>query len=494
MKPILQMKGITKSFNNVVVLDNVDLEVSSGQVHALLGENGAGKSTLMKILSGVYKKDCGEIYINGEKVENESPLEANERGISIVHQELSLVSSLSVMENVYLGREYMKNSLFIDFDELRGKTEKILKLLDAHFLPNTKVADLSIADKQLVEIAKALSIKSKILVLDEPTSSLSGKEIEKLFDIIRKLQSQNVSIIYISHHLDEIFEIADRITILRDGRKVHSGKIDEIDEKGIVRHMAGRPIQNLNIKRHNANFGKTIIEVKNLAKRNKIHNVNFEIREGEIVGFAGLVGAGRSDIAKIIFGLESYDKGDIYYLGKKVYFKSSTEAANNKIAYVPEDRRRGGVLHKTEIVKNITLKYLDKKFFINFSEEEEIANKMIKLLNVKCENIYQKAGELSGGNQQKAVLSKWLFLEPKLLILDEPTRGIDVNAKFEIYEVIRDLADKGVAIMLISSELPELLSLSDKIEVVREGTIVKEFLREEATQEKIMYYAVGGTK
>lgn len=494
MKPILQMRGIKKSFNNVVVLDNVDLEVEPGEVHALLGENGAGKSTLMKILSGVYKRDQGEVYINGKKVEIKGPLDANKHGISIVHQELSLISSLTVMENVYLGREYMKNSLFIDFEELRKKTEKILRLLDASFLPTTKVEDLSIADKQLVEIAKALSTESKILVLDEPTSSLSGKEIEKLFDIIRKLQSQNVSIIYISHHLDEIFEIADRLTILRDGKKVHTGKIDGIDEKGIVRHMAGRPIKELNIKRCNTNFGKTVIKVKGLTKSSKIHDVNFEIREGEIVGFAGLVGAGRSDIAKIIFGLESYDKGDIYYLGRKVCFRSSTEAANNKIAYVPEDRRKSGVLHKTEIVKNITIKHLDKKFFIDFFEEKEIAKKMVKFLNVKCKNIYQKAGELSGGNQQKVVLSKWLFLRPKLLILDEPTRGIDVNSKFEIYEIIRDLADKGVAIMLISSELPEILSLSDKIEVVRGGNIVKEFSREEATQEKIMYYAVGGTK
>lgn len=488
----LHMKDITKSFNKVTVLNRVDFQVHQGEVHALVGENGAGKSTLMKVLTGVYQKDQGEIMIQGEAVDIGNPMEAKDMGISIVHQELSLISSLSIMENIFLGREDASRG-FIDYNTLKQKAEKILKELEADLDPLEKVSNLTIAEKQVVEIAKALSVKAKILVLDEPTSSLSQKEISKLFDIINKLKAQNVSVVYISHHLDEIFRIADRITILRDGEKVYTGEVKVLTENDIIRHMVGREVKNLIPAETRDFLGDTVLEVKNLTKKDKFYDINFKIRAGEVVGFAGLVGAGRSDIAKALFGLEKYDEGEILYYGKPVRFKNSAQAADQGIAYVPEDRRRSGLLLKSEIYKNITLKYLDRSFQIDSSSEMKIASDMVAKLKIKCKDIYQKARELSGGNQQKVVLSKWLYLKPKLLILDEPTRGIDVNAKLEIYHIIRQLTAEGVAIILISSEMPEILSLSDKIEVVRGGKIVKELKREEATQEKVMYYAVGGT-
>jgi len=487
----LYMRNISKSFNKVMVLKDVDFELKRGEVHALVGENGAGKSTLMKILTGIYQKDHGEILINGEEIDIENSMAAKNMGISIVHQELSLISSLSIMENIFLGREEAVRG-FIDFDSLRVKAERILKELDTDLDPLEKVSNLTIAEKQVVEIAKALSVKAQILVLDEPTSSLSQREIQKLFDIIKKLTASHVSVIYISHHLDEIFDIADRITILRDGEKIYTGRVEDLTEDDIIRHMVGREVKNLIPEKTRDYRGETVLEVKNLAKRDKFYDVSFKIRSGEVVGFAGFEGAGRSDIAMALFGLEIYDEGEIIYCGKPVKFKNSAQAANLGIAYVPEDRRISGLLLKSEIYKNITLKYLDRSFRINSKLELEIAMDMVERLRIKCKDIHQKARELSGGNQQKVVLSKWLYLKPKLLILDEPTRGIDVNAKLEIYLIIRQLAAEGVAILLISSEMPEILSLSDKIAVVRGGRITKELMREEATQEKVMYYAVGG--
>lgn len=490
---ILSMQGICKSFNNVKVLNNVNFDIKHGEVHALVGENGAGKSTLMKILTGVYKMDQGKILLNGKEVLIDNPKKAKEIGISIVHQELSLISSLSVMENIFLGYEPIKNG-FIDYNEMKKNTIDILKKLDVDLKPEILINSLNVANKQLVEISKALSQNPKILVFDEPTSSLSQNEIRKLFSVIQKLKSSGVAIIYISHHMDEIFEISDRITVLRDGERIFTGDTNSTNRESIIRYMVGREISSY-IPQANHKPDNIVLEVINLSKKGKFNNISFNVRAGEVVGFAGLIGAGRTDVAKAIYGIEKYDSGEIKYMGKYIYSQNPFQMSNIGVAYVPEDRRKEGLLLSTEIYKNISLKYIDRrKIIIKKSEETNLAIKMVEMLRVKCQTIKQKAAELSGGNQQKLILARWLSLNPKLMILDEPTRGIDVNAKVEIYNIIHQLVQKGVAIILISSEMPEILALCDRIEVMKEGRIVKELLKNEATQESIMNYAVGVDK
>lgn len=488
---ILSMQGITKSFSGVTVLKDVSLDLEPGRVHAIIGENGAGKSTLMKIMTGVYTKDSGIVNYKGENIENITPRKSKEMGISIVHQELSLISSLSVMENIYLGSENTKSLGLIDFATMKKNAQVILDDLHVEFSPETIVSELTVANKQIVEIAKALSLNADVVVLDEPTSSLTQKETANLFRIINKLKEQNKAIVYISHHMEEIFEITDDLTILRDGECVHCCETKDISEDEIIRYMVGRELKNLDIHL-NSEFGETVIDVKNLSDRHKVKDNSFTIREGEILGFAGLIGAGRTELAKTIIGLSDHYDGEIEFLGKPVHIKNTTHSSNLGIAYIPEDRRKEALLLQTEIYKNITLKYIDSNFLIDGKDETKVSEEMSTALKVKSTGIHQPVRELSGGNQQKVILARALLQKPKLLILDEPTRGIDVNAKAEIYQIIRDLANSGVAIMLISSEMSEILTLTHRVAVMSGGTIVKELETKDTNQEEIMYYAVGG--
>jgi ribose transport system ATP-binding protein len=494
MNPILKMQNISKGFPGVKALDAVNIEVFEGEVVALAGENGAGKSTLMKILGGVYQPDSGEIFVNGNPVLIRNVNDSAKYGVGFVHQELNVLDNLTVAENVFLGREPKTFGFLVDRKRLNANADIYLKRLGLDISPKTPLDELSIAQQQMVEIAKALSLNAKILILDEPTSSLTLTETETLLSVIKELRNQGVSIIYISHRLGEIKEIADRVVTLRDGKNAGVLQKNEINHDAIVKQMVGRDIERF-YKPPVQIEQITMFEVENLrTSRYPNKSVSFKINKGEIVGFAGLVGAGRSEAAQSIFGVDSNLSGKISIEGKPIKINNSKEAIKNGIYLVPEDRRNTGLILDFTIRENITLPSLEKfskTSLISKKAECVVSKEMCEKLNVKTPSIETNVSNLSGGNQQKVVLAKWLSLNPKLLIFDEPTRGIDVGAKSEIYQLMRKLAEQGVAIMMISSDMEEILGESDRIAVMHEGTITGILSREEASEEAIMKLAVG---
>ncbi len=498
MTEILKINNICKSFSGVTVLKNINFSIQKGELHAIVGENGAGKSTLMKIIAGELEPDDGKIYLNGTEVKFHSPIDAIRAGISLIHQEFSLVPQLTVYENIFLGREISKKFLKINFIDKKAMKKAALEVLKTFGMLNipvdSKVKNLSVADKQLTEIAKALSTNSSILIMDEPTAALTLRETELLFSILKNLKAQGVTIIFISHRLEEIFEIADVVTVLRNGELVGTKKIDEITMEEVVSMMVGKSMKSrFPEKPIRAISDEKVLEVKNLSS-DAFKNVNFVLHKGEILGIAGLVGCGNMQVGESIFGLRDFD-GEIYLEGKRVDISKPTDAIKAGIFLVPEDRHDLGLVLQRSVKENHALPNLDlfSEFgFVSQKEEKQSVRASISYLNTKVSSINQRVDNLSGGNQQKIVLGKWLVRSPKILILDEPTRGIDIGAKYEIYKFMYDQALKGVSIILISSELAEVLSLSDRILVMSEGRITGELDPKNASQEDILKFAVKG--
>lgn len=500
----LKALNICKKFSGVTALDNASLEIESGEVLALLGENGAGKSTISKIISGIYTADSGEIFIDNNQVNISSISDAEKNGISIIHQEIMLISEMKIFENIFLGREIKKRNGFTDDKKMIEQTNKFLEKFNFDISANTKVAKLSIAQQQIIEIIKAVSFNSNIIFMDEPTSSLTDKETQYLFKIINDLKNQNVSIIYISHKLEELFAIGDRITVMRDGSTVGTVKTLETNKNELISMMVGRTLNNyykrtfIENNKYNSKYNseynnkEKILEVKNLYGKPYLKNINFSLYKGEILGFAGLVGAGRSELMKIIFGIDKKEKGEIYIDGNLASINNVSDTIKYGIALLPENRKEEGLVLENNVGYNITLCILNK--FINFIKvnnlkENSIIKKYIDKLSIKTSSSKQMVKFLSGGNQQKIVLAKWLATSPKVLILDEPTRGIDVGSKSEIYEIMDKLVLKGVSIILISSELPEVIGMSDRIAVMHNGCITGILNRDDFSQEKIMHLA-----
>lgn len=492
---LLQMEHIGKVFPGVIALDDVEFELCQGKVHILLGENGAGKSTLMKILSGAYQKTAGRILLEGADIEIKSPGHAQALGISIIYQELNLVPYLSAGENIFLGREPTKIPGVVDFGELYGKAQMLLDGLGVEINAKTPVAELGIAQQQMVEVAKALSLDARILIMDEPTSSLTEQEIGQLFAAIRKLRDKGVAIVYISHRMEELFEIGDRVTVLRDGRYVGTHKLSDISKDELVQMMVGRQLTQQYPKR-SANIGEEVLRVENLAVKGKLNNISFSLRKGEVLGIAGLLGSGRTELARAIFGLERIASGSIHVKKKMRKIRSPQKAIDLGIGFLTEDRKMQGLVMLLSVKENISLPSvarLSRFGVMNTAEETEAAQRFVNDLRIKTPSLEQKVMFLSGGNQQKVVLSKWLCSHAEILIFDEPTRGVDVGAKVEIYELMNELTAKGVGIIMISSELPEILGMSDRILVMAQGTIAGQFLSAEANQEKILHCALGET-
>ncbi|MDW8206972.1 MAG: sugar ABC transporter ATP-binding protein [Chloroherpetonaceae bacterium] len=489
------MRHISKQYPGVRALDDVSLTVYPGEVHALLGENGAGKSTLMKILAGAQSRDSGEILLYGQPVAIDSPHRAMELGIAIIYQEFNLVPYLSAGENIFLGREPRATLPgFVDFKALYRMAQEILDRLGVKIDARTPVNQLSVAQQQMVEIAKAASQQARILVMDEPSATLTDHELQALFQLIRQLRDEGVSILYISHRLEEIFEICDRATILRDGRWIATRSVSDLTREEIIRLMVGRELREA-IPKVAVEPGPPALAVKHLNRAGVLHDVSFHVCRGEIVGLAGLVGAGRTETARAIFGADPIDSGTIEVFGRPVTIRSPQDAIRHGIGLVTEDRKQQGLVLGMAVRENTTLANLgalSSLGFIRRNAERQVAEQYRKSLAIKTPSIEQTVQNLSGGNQQKVVLAKWLFTGSKILIFDEPTRGIDVGAKSEIYRLMNDLAAQGVAILMISSELPEILGMSDRILVMHEGRIAGELSRAEATQEKIMHLATGG--
>jgi len=497
MSEFLEMRGIVKKFPGVLALDHVNLTVKKGEVHALLGENGAGKSTLMKILSGAYQKDEGEIFFDGKQVEINSSHDAQELCISTIYQELNLTEQLSVAENIFMGRQIMKNRFMVDWKKMYGEAQKLLDDLGVEINAHTLVRDLGVAHKQMVEVAKALSINSKVLIMDEPTAPLTNREIDTLFKTIRMLKARGVSIIYISHRLEEVMEVCDRATIMRDGNNVTELNVADTNIDEIIRYMVGRELKEKFPKIH-IEAGEERLRVEKINAGKQVKDICLSVRGGEILGIAGLVGAGRTETARAIFGMDPKESGRIFIDGKEVEINQPLDAIKAGIGFVTEDRKGEGLVLPMPISQNMTLATLDKfgsAAHMNLTSEKNTVLEYIQKLNVKTPSHVQLARNLSGGNQQKVVLAKWLLSDSKVIIFDEPARGIDVGAKIEVYNIINDLIRAGVAVIMISSELPEVLGMSDRVAVMHQGEITGVFDNDETlTQEKILYYATGGDK
>lgn len=490
-REILRMENISKSFPGVKALDDVRFNAYEGEVMALLGENGAGKSTLMKILSGVYTKDKGKILLNGKELEVLNPKDASDKGIAIIHQELNLVPNLTVYENIFLGREETTTYKTLKKDYMIKEAKKLLDRLKVDIDPTLKINEISLAKQQMVEIAKALSLNTSVIIMDEPTDTLTDKEVDILFDVIRELKAEKKAIVYISHRLKEVFEICDRVTVLRDGKFIDERLVSEIDEDEIIKLMVGRTLDE-QFPYLKTNTSEFVFEVKNLTNK-YVKNISFSLKRGEVLGISGLVGAGRSELGKTIFGLYPIDEGEMILEGKKVEFKSPKEAIENGIMYVTEDRKSEGLVLTMDVKSNITLSSLDKfkrALGLDKKKEERISEDYRKKINIKTPTLTQKVKNLSGGNQQKVAIAKSLLTQPKVLILDEPTRGIDVGAKREIYDLLNAIKKEGHSVIMISSEMPEILGMSDRIIVMHEGKIKGELTKEEATSEKIMNYII----
>ena len=490
---ILEIKGVSKSFVGVKALQNVSFQVRKGDVHALLGENGAGKSTLMKILSGAYNKDCGQIFVNGKEAEIRNTKDSERLGIAIIYQELNLIPDITVAENIFLARQPKKHGL-LDWKKMTEDAEEILDYMDVAINPRAIVSSLSVAQQQMVEIAKAISLHSQLLIMDEPTSTLTEGETRKLFSVINNLKSKGISMIYISHRMEEIFEICDSYTVLRDGTFVHSGEIKEVDVNQIIEYMVGRSLASVYPEKKNK-VGEVILEADHISNGKEVKDVSFSLRKGEILGFAGLVGAGRTETLKAVFGADSGAKGEIKINGKPVQIRSPRDAIKLGIGFLPEDRKKEGLVVDLPVLDNTVMAKPEKAMehgMFSAKKAKEICQKYIRELLIKTPSEMQMAKFLSGGNQQKVVLAKWLNCEPEIIVLDEPTRGIDVNAKMEIYNIIVKLAEEGTSIIMISSEMPELIGLCDRVIVMHEGCVTGELDRRTLSQQQIMHYATGG--
>jgi ribose transport system ATP-binding protein len=491
---LVQMEGIDKSFPGVHALNQCRFELRAGEVHALVGENGAGKSTLMKILAGIYPKDAGQIWINGRAVEMHGPRSAQALGISMIHQELNLMPHLTVAQNVFIGREPRRGLGFmLDEDALNQATQRLFDTMHLKLDPRTRVADLTVAKQQVVEIAKALSYNSQVLIMDEPTAALTETEIAELFTIIRQLRAGGVGIIHISHRLEELKQISDRITVMRDGHTIDTVQTADASIEEIIRMMVGRTIYESSPEVPEVGNPEVVLEVRNLNRGNQLRDINFELKKGEILGFAGLMGAGRTEVARAIFGADPIDSGEIYIHGQRVKLHNPRDAVRQGIGYLSEDRKRYGLALGLDVEANIVLasfkKFLGWLGWVNQSQTSEAAQVYVNALSIKTPSIQQRVKNLSGGNQQKVVIGKWLTANTEILIFDEPTRGIDVGAKSEIYKLLNELARQGKAIIMISSELPEILRMSHRILVMCEGRITGELSSREATQEAIMRLA-----
>ena len=498
-KKLLDMKNISKTFGNVQALKGVSLDLYAGEVLALMGENGAGKSTLMNILSGSLQPTEGEIYLNGEKVVVPDPITAKKLGIAKIHQELQIVPELSVAENIFLGRWKTSAGPAVDFKAMKDEAKVYLDMLDVHVDPSKKLKDLRIGEQQLVEIAKAISLNSKIIVMDEPTSAISEKEAEKLFTIIRRLRGEGKGIIYITHRMEEIFKIADRLTVMRDGQYIGTVKAAETSKDEIIRMMVGRDMSE-QYPKDPTEKGEVALEVKNLTYtppmgsfRRSLKNISLKVRHGEVLGIAGLAGAGRSEFFECLAGVHHGDtRGEIIIEGRPVTIKTPADAIRAGISFATEDRKGSGLVLQRSIGENMSLPLLKKfssMFFMKHQEEKKVWQEQMEALRVKAPGSKTLASSLSGGNQQKVVLARWLMTHPKILLLDEPTRGIDVGAKAEIYQLINNLAKQGMAIIVVSSELPEVIGISDRIVTFCEGELTGEFMQEDATQEKLLQSA-----
>ncbi|WP_066646440.1 sugar ABC transporter ATP-binding protein [Christensenella timonensis] len=489
--PVLEVKGVSKAYAGVTVLSEVDFDLYPGEVHALIGENGAGKSTLSKIISGVTEKSAGTMYRNGQEYNPVDTHDANRQGISIVHQEFNLIPVLSVAQNICLGKEHSKGG-FIDEKESARISEDMLKKLELDIPVKRKVRYLSVAQQQLVEITKCLCENSDIIIMDEPTATLTLNETKQLFKIIKSLQEKGVSIIYISHKLEEIFAIAQRITVLRDGQKVGTYGTEELDEEKLVTLMVGREISSM-YEHKNTAQDEVVLKAEHLTKAGLVGDVSFELKKGEILGFGGLVGAGRTELMKMIFGEYPIDAGSVELFGKKIAKPKIKNMVENGLVYLSESRKEEGILANMQVKDNITLavlKSMVKGLFISPQREKKLSKEMIGKLDIKTQGLSQKVGHLSGGNQQKVVLAKWLATDVKVLILDEPTRGIDVGAKHEIYKLMNELCAKGISIIMISSEMPELIGMCDRLIVMSEGRMTAELRGDEIQETAIMNAAI----
>lgn len=495
VEPILQIRGIVKTFPGVKALQGVNLDIYPGECHALLGENGAGKSTLIKILAGIHRQDAGDIILDGKKIKIPDVHSSKKLGISVIHQELILVPYMTITENIFLGQELKQNILFIDKKVMKKEAQEVLDKFNLNLSADQHVASLSIAQQQMVEIAKALSVDARIIIMDEPTAALTNRETDQLFLLVEKMKMKNIAIIFISHRMDELYKLSEKITVIRDGQYIGTCITKETNRKDLIAMMVGRSLEDFYQKKTHKK-GNVILQVNKLNRSGVLKDISFSLKKGEILGLSGIVGAGRTELARALFGIDTIDSGEILIDGKLVFINKPGDAMNLDIGFVPEDRKRQGLFLQETLGFNISIQSLKGCFrLIQFSKkiENRIIQNGIKSLSIKSYSKKQKISELSGGNQQKAVIAKWLARHPDILILDEPTRGIDIGAKTEIYKIISSLAASGVAIIMISSELPEILNMSDRILVMYKGQITGELAGSEATQEKIMHYATGGS-
>ncbi len=488
----LEVRNVSKRFDATAALTDVSLELRAGEIHALVGENGAGKSTLVKILAGVHVPDSGTILLDGVEVQIPDPVTARLLGIAVVHQEPRLFPDLSVAENVFLAHPPTRRLGAISWAEMRQMAAALFEELGVHLDVGATVRGLSMADQQLIEIAKALSVDARVLILDEPTSALSAHEVERLFAIVRRARDRGVAVLFVSHRLEEVFELCDRATVFRDGRHIITASVGDLTTADLVRHMVGRAVTLF--PKAEAPIGEVLLEVRHLSRPGAFQDVSFKVHAGEIVGMAGLVGAGRTEIARVLFGIDQASGGEMLLDGRPLHLSSPSAALRAGIAYVPEDRHRDGLILDFSITDNVTLPILPRLFphlLVHPATERTLARGFVDRLRVRATSVDQLVQALSGGNQQKVVIAKWLATHPKVLILDEPTRGVDIGAKVEVHRIVSELAASGLGIVLISSDLPEVLAMSDRILVLHEGRITAEIPRAEASEERVMFAATG---
>lgn len=492
--PALELRHISKSFPGVKALSDVSFSVEQGKVHVLVGENGAGKSTLIKIINGIYSADEGEIYMFGEKISHASPKMMRDAGIATIHQELSPVKDLTIAENIFLGREPLRKNKFINWKKLFGDAQKLIDDFGFRYRARQKMRELTVSDMQIIEIIKAVSMNARVVIMDEPTSSITEGEVRTLFEQVNRLRDAGISIIYITHKMEEIMKIGDTASILRDGELISTHKVKDLTQEQIITKMVGREMKDI-YPQKTASIGKTILELKNLSKKDVFSDISLKLHKGEILGMAGLVGAGRTEVFRTVFGMDPYDSGEVLYEGKKLEIKKVQDAIRTGIMMISEDRKREGLVLCRSVGENIALPNLAsylRGIFLNKKSEKKDSVEMQETLNIKTPSLDTPAGSLSGGNQQKIVIAKWLLHHPKVLIMDEPTRGIDVGAKYEIYKIMCDLAAEGVGIVMISSDLSEIIGICDRTIVMSEGKITGEVERKDFSQEHIMVFAVGG--